>query len=1262
MRPSIESVAAACKGVGRLFIEDHLSRLDDPYFAAFDLADIAAHIKAVSALGPGHPVEVLISRRSPDSVECTVIAFDYPAEFSLITGVLTGMGFGIESGDVFTYAPAGDGPPARATPRRFRRQAADTRAATLRRRKIVDRFTGTIAASGSYEAWRDDLRRRLAEVVGLLEEGSADGVSRAKNSVNERVASRLSVNPSATLPLLYPMQIEIENGSSPHTVLHIVSQDTPAFLYSLSSALALRGISIEHVRIRTSQGRIEDEIGVLDAEGRRIEDPEALNRIKLAVLLTKQFTYFLTQAPDPYTALCRFEHLLDDILRMPERGRWLDFLSQPKALQDLARILGASDTIWEDMVRLQYESLLPMLQPHIEGRALSLSREEALLRLRAALAGAKGIEEKKAVLNDFKDRELFRIDLDNILNTRRTVRELAEPLTALAELVVEAAARILFDTLAERHGRPRTVGGLEARHALFGLGKFGGVALGYASDIELLLVYSDNGVTDGAQPVENAEFFGQLVRGIADFIAAKREGIFHVDLRLRPYSASGQWACSLESFCRYYGTGGPAHAYERLALVRLRNVGGDRELGQQIERIREEFVYESRSIHFKQLRELRERQLAEKVKPGQYNAKFSPGALVDLEYDVQILQAIHGAADRRLRTPRIHEALEALADAGIMGRDESRQLAEAYYFLRRLINGLRMLRGSALDLFLPPAGSLEYAHLARRMGYQRGEELAPEETLHLDFETHTAVVRAFVERHFGRESLPGPAEGNVVDLILSAAPDAALRDKVLARVGFANTERALANLRRLAGQGGQQELFIKLAVLACDTLRRVPDPDMALNNWERLASELPDIMDHYRRLFSQPQRISLLMAILAGSQFLADTLIRYPDFFDWATDSRNLKAPKGRPELQADLAAFAGEDLAHGDWLNAVRRFRRRELLRIGTRDICLHVPLEEVTSDISCLAETVIGAVLRRRALLGGQRAGAGGGEAALGHLCIMGMGKLGGHELNYSSDVDLVGLCDDEAAKSPDLMESLQILVRRANHDLSSHTEEGSAYRVDFRLRPHGRAGQVVQPMQALLRYYREDAAMWEVQALLKMRPVAGALEIGERFLREVRPVLLAQRPREAVVQSIVSMRHKAIQHMAAEIAGVVDIKSGLGGIRDVEFLVQGLQLIHAAEHPETIEGNTVSALRCLKTAGLLDESVADELAGDYVFLRRIEHCLQILEDQQIHSLPRDPVHLGALARRVMGIEAGSESFRKELHACQTRIRATYLRHFSA
>ena len=1219
---------------------EHMARLGERYSRIFSEKDVERHLSALGRLSPQHPVEILLDPRRDGTLDCTVLAFDYPSEFSLITGILAGMGFNIFSGEVFTD----EGSP-QIVAKRKRHDKEDLR----KRRRIIDHFSGAVDTAIPLDIWSEELRSRMEASIRLLEKGDEPSIAEAKQQVNELVVRRLAPLQQGSYPVPYPVEIQVEDRAGAFTRLRVISEDTPAFLYALSNALSLHDVSIEHVRIRTIRGRVEDEIDLVDLRGRKIEDPELLNRVKFSVLLTKQFTYFLGAAPDPFTALSRFEQIVRDAVQKKKEKEWLDLLTDPHLLKDLARLLGASDFLWEDFIRLQYETLLPMLSPYAGIHALAGTPETLDERMQEALKGAQPLAEKGERLNRFKDREIFFIDLDHILHPESTFDSFALSLTRLAERVVDEGARLVYEDLTERFGRPRTVAGLEAKYAILGLGKLGGASLGYASDLELLFVYSDSGTTDGDQPVTNAEFFDRFVKGVTGLIKSKREGIFQLDLRLRPYGNAGPLASSLDSFCRYYGPDGPSHSYERLALVRLRAIAGDPELGKQVERLRDEMIYFSGRLDLQELKDLREKQFKEKTGAARLNAKFSPGGLVDLEYSVQILQVTHGKEVPSLRTPLLREALEALSEQGVLSDEESARLSKSYTFLRHLINSMRMLRGSAMDLFFPSQDSSEFAHLARRMGYSRGGPLDSSEQLRVDFETHSAAVRVFVERHFGRDSIPGAAAGNAADLVLSDQVSREARDAILLGGGFDHPERAYANIKSMAGGGARSATFAKLALLAFDILKRKPDPDMALNNWERFVRAQVSADFHYNLLLSQPMRLELLLGIFAGSQFLSDALVRNPGFLDWVVAPEVLHKLRETRDIEEELRRTASGCSSHGEWLNRLRRLRRREMLRIGIRDICLGASTREVMLELSRVAEAFAQAVLEKRIQEHPEWKD---------RFCILALGKLGGHELNYSSDIDLLGLWrDEEGNPEPEKKTFFARLMEDLRSDLSSHTEEGYAYRVDLRLRPFGRDGELVPSWSSLVRYYTEVASLWEIQAALKMRPVAGHFRLGYSFLEKIRPVLLQGWKREDVSQSVEKMRTVG---MKTHSGATQDVKSGMGGLRDVEFLVQGLQLIHGARIPSLLEGNTLNALELLGKEKVLPEPVALALKEDYVFLRRVEHCLQILEDRQIHAIPKDKKELKALARRLLGPEGNEDRFMEKLYGSLQRIHnayATYL-----
>jgi glutamate-ammonia-ligase adenylyltransferase len=328
-------------------------------------------------------------------------------------------------------------------------------------------------------------------------------------------------------------------------------------------------------------------------------------------------------------------------------------------------------------------------------------------------------------------------------------------------------------------------------------------------------------------------------------------------------------------------------------------------------------------------------------------------------------------------------------------------------------------------------------------------------------------------------------------------------------------------------------------------------------------------------------------------------------------------------------------------------------------------VPTQEITLELSILAEALIQATLTEvwARSEGEKKVPSNLGELD-NHFCILAYGKLGGRELNYSSDIDLLGIFDvphsmiQGVGLDPAVLKYIYgWVMEKVGLDLSMHTEEGYAYRVDLRLRPYGRAGELTYSLSGLLDYYRTAASLWEIQAALKIRPVAGNLELGDTFIEQLVPTLRQRRSREDVVHSIEKMRTAAIQKIS--LTGDIDVKSGVGGLRDVEFLAQGLQLLHAVDHSELLQGNTLIALERLEQAEIISPQLTNQLREDYLFLRRVEHYLQILEDRQIHALPKDPAELDALAKRMLGIESNGSHFMEEVESCSKRVRAAYIEH---
>ncbi|MEW5818268.1 MAG: hypothetical protein AB1798_23130, partial [Spirochaetota bacterium] len=293
-KPSLEELKQLCPDIDPDFLTLHATSLSIKYFSSFDDREIQSHLNALASLSPQKPCALLFAEKPDSLCECSILAFDYPGVFSLITGLLAASGFDIISGNIFTYSWI-DKPRKNARRTRYYAMPGFTKL-DIKKRKIIDRFTGRLDGSISPEAWKVFFEKRLSDLFTLLESNEPESIKRAKQTINEAVVEALSEKEIKTESVLFPIQIEVDALGSSMTKMKIISQDTPFFLYSLSNALALHDISIETVSIHTRQNRIEDEFEFVDLNGRPITDPQKINQIKFSILFTKQFTYFLGKA------------------------------------------------------------------------------------------------------------------------------------------------------------------------------------------------------------------------------------------------------------------------------------------------------------------------------------------------------------------------------------------------------------------------------------------------------------------------------------------------------------------------------------------------------------------------------------------------------------------------------------------------------------------------------------------------------------------------------------------------------------------------------------------------------------------------------------------------------------------------------------------------------------------------------------------------------------------------------------------------------
>jgi glutamate-ammonia-ligase adenylyltransferase len=716
-------------------VRDFVRRMDPDYFERFDPDATARHASMLACLEPDHPCRTFFADEADGRLALTVVAYDYFAEFALICGLLTAFGLDIREGRIYTFHDT-------AAPPRGRPRAR----AGLDRKKIVDVFRVAPLDDVPFDLSR---RREFSDELGTVVRLLGDRrLHDARNHINRRLTERLSRNRTEFSGLLLPIQVRFDNaGSSPDTVIDIRSTDTPAFLYAFANALALRGLDIRKAWFENLGEQVHDRFFVRNRSGGRIESRRDQDDVRLTATLVKQFTHFLTWAPDPAKAMSAFDRFVDRYVSDSKAGLATQLLRDRTSMALLARLLGTSDFLWEDFLRRQHAHLGPLLRRY-EQAPLLRSRSRLTRAIRRRMASARSDRLRRSILNRFKDETLFHIDMTHLLDAASTLPDFSLALTNLAEVVVEQAYRDSLALMVRAHGWPRTGTGALCGGAVFGMGKFGGQELGYASDIELLFAYESSGRSDGRRPLGNGEFFERLAQDLLGRIEAKQEGIFHIDVRLRPHGSQSVLVNPLDELRAYYSPAGACASFERQALIKLRFVAGDAALGRAVERHRDAFVYSRERWDVPNAVALRMQQIAERSRPDQTNVKYSPGGLIDIEYAVQYLQLMHGHEHPGVRSVNTLQALAALQTARLIDEQDAGRLRDAYLFLRTVIDGLRIVRGHAKDLVLPPQSSEAFIYLARRLGYMTEDWQAGAAAFADHLRQHMRHAREFFRRRF----------------------------------------------------------------------------------------------------------------------------------------------------------------------------------------------------------------------------------------------------------------------------------------------------------------------------------------------------------------------------------------------------------------------------------------------------------------------------------------------------------------------------------
>ena len=829
--------------------------------------------------------------------------------------------------------------------------------------------------------------------------------------------------------------------------------------------------------------------------------------------------------------------------------------------------------------------------------------------LQAWLAEAPLTEDNlKPVLRRLKQRSMMRIasrDLAGLAD----LAEVIESMSLLADMAVATALEVIEAGLVARYGEPRNATGERQQLIVVGMGKLGGRELNVSSDIDLIFVYPEDGDTDGTRSISNFEFFSRVGRGLINALADITDNgqVFRVDMRLRPNGDSGPLVCSFDMLENYFYTQG--REWERYAWIKARPMtpaSGAR--WEDLEAIRCSFVFR-KYLDFGAINAMRDlhaqirREVARKDKAN--NVKLGPGGIREIEFMAQVFQLIRGGRDRALQIKPTLDVLKLLVDRDQFELESVVQLSSAYRFLRRLEHRLQYLDDAQTHAL--PDNPDDQQRVALAMGFANYEALL------MELDDH----RQNVARHFESVFADPNEDNHALDGVWMQS-ECHLEE--LAKLGFVDTAALCERLGGIrSGVRYQQmsemakERFDALVPRAIQAASTTPNPDATLSRMLDLIEAIGRRSAYLALLLQYPQALEQVAKIASASSWAASYLLHHPILLDELLDQRLLQMAPDWPAFRQQLNEQTDANEPDTEQqMDDLREAHHAQVFRLVSQDIAGLLTVEKLSDHLSELADILVNRTIELawRKLLKKHRDSPA--------FAVIGYGKLGGKELGYASDLDLVYLFDDPA---PEAAEVYAKLGTRLNTWLSSRTAAGILFETDLRLRPNGDAGLVVSSLEAFRKYQLENAWVWEHQALTRARFVAGDPAIGTAFENIRCEILCQQRDRAKLRDEVLAMRSKMHENLGTKGASdLFDLKHDFGGLVDVEFIMQYLVLAHAHEHHQ-LTGNlgNIALLRIAAECGLIPAELAEQSRDAYREYRRQQHQRRLNDlDSRVVAAP--------------------------------------------
>lgn len=894
----------------------------------------------------------------------------------------------------------------------------------------------------------------------------------------------------------------------------------------------------------------------------------------------------------------------------------------------LAGVLACSDYVLQ-WCRRRPEWLSELVRSGDLARAYHL--DEILAGLVSRLEGIADEKQLTRCLRQYRQREMLRIiwrDLAGWADLEETMRDLS----ALADACVDQALQLLYRWHCAAYGTPVNAEGELQRLVVIAMGKLGANELNLSSDIDLIFNYPEEGETQGSdRTLSNSEFFQKLGQRLNAALSQVTEDgfVFRVDMRLRPFGDSGPLVCSFAAMEEYYEIHG--REWERYALIKARIIAGDTAAGESLMQTLRPFIYRRYMDYsaYESLREMKAMIQKEVVRKGkEHNIKVGPGGIREVEFIGQVFQLIRGGREPRLQTRSIVEVLGWLQTLHLLPDFVVGQLLEAYDFLRRSEHRLQAVRDEQTQVL--PADELGRQRLAFSMGYSSWNTYIKELSRH----------RGRVQEHFEQVfAAPQSTEENADTRQYAVLWHGRLeKEQAIQRLTELDFDEAetiwnkLTALRHgrayehLSAQGrDRMDRLMPLLIGACLSTGQ---PGLALFRSMDVIEAIVRRTVYLVLLIENPMALSQLVRLCGASPWITRYLAQHPMLLDELLDPRNLYTPPNKPALAAELGQrLAALDLTDEELaMDTLRQFKHAHFLRVAAADVAGALPLMKVSDHLSWIAEVVLDGTLelawQHLVAKHGRPVCTSDGEVCDTGFAVVAYGKLGGLELGYGSDLDLVFLHSGESesletrGKQPvSLGVFFARLAQRMIHILNSFTSGGILFEVDTRLRPDGASGMLVSSLAAFESYQQEKAWTWEHQALVRARVITGDPAIAQRFNLIRRETLGKQRDLSSLRQEVLTMRDKMSASLDKSKDGLFDVKQGRGGIVDIEFMVQYGVLAFAHAHPALLDyTDNIRILERLAQAGVMRAADAEFLSETYRTYRDRVHRFKLQEQSAI------------------------------------------------